>query len=137
MTEPLGQSQVLPYLRGLAKSGWSFDLVGFEPSDVPASSVEATVAELARSGITYHVTRRSGSHRLEVKLLEAARALARASRRAVGARPRIVHARGHLPAAVAGAMAALVPGARFVFDLRGLLGEEYLDAGHWRRDWLR
>src|SRR5689334_13652816 len=105
MTEPLGRSQVLPYLRGLAQSGWTFDLVGFEPSDVPAAVIEKTVAELAQSGIAYHVTRRSRSHRLQVKLVEAAQALARAWRRAAGSRPRIVHARGHLPAAVAGALA--------------------------------
>lgn len=32
MTDPLGQSQVLPYLTGLSKSGYRFKLVPFEPT---------------------------------------------------------------------------------------------------------
>jgi len=40
MTEPLGQSQVLPYLRGLARSGWSIDLVAFEEIDGARMGVE-------------------------------------------------------------------------------------------------
>src|SRR5262249_48764999 len=35
------------------------------------------------------------------------------------------------------AVSALVPRARFVFDCRGLLGDEYVDFGHWRRDSFR
>jgi glycosyltransferase involved in cell wall biosynthesis len=42
-----------------------------------------------------------------------------------------VHARNHVPAA----MALLVSGVTrrcLIFDLRGLMAEEYVDAGHWR-----
>jgi glycosyltransferase involved in cell wall biosynthesis len=62
-----------------------------------------------------------------VKVAEATRALAKALAR----RPRILHARSYLPAAVAQVASALSPGTRFLFDVRGLLGEEYVDAGHW------
>src|SRR5262249_11403063 len=48
-------------------------------------------------------------------------------------RPEIVHARGTLPAVVARALTLAVPGARLLFDCRGLVGEEYVDAGHWQR----
>src|SRR5690349_20125787 len=109
MTEPLGATQVLPYMRGLARSGWTFDLVGFEPADVAPALLGKTVSSLAQSGIAYHALRRSRSHRLEVKLAEAAQALARVAGRALSARLRIVHARGHLPAAVARVLCALVP----------------------------
>ena len=33
MTDPLGQSQVLPYIIGLTKAGYSFHLVSFEKPD--------------------------------------------------------------------------------------------------------
>ena len=33
MTDPLGQSQVLPYIIGLSKVGYSFHLVSFEKPD--------------------------------------------------------------------------------------------------------
>jgi glycosyltransferase involved in cell wall biosynthesis len=49
----------------------------------------------------------------------------------------VVHARSYLPGAVAKAVATLIPGARFVFDCRGLAGDEYLDFSHWTREDLR
>ena len=33
MTDPLGQSQVLPYLVGLSKKGFQFTLISFEKPD--------------------------------------------------------------------------------------------------------
>jgi glycosyltransferase involved in cell wall biosynthesis len=51
-------------------------------------------------------------------------------------RPKIVHARSYLPAAVADAIATLSPGTKMVFDVRGMLGDEYVDAGWWTQDRL-
>src|SRR5262249_42192605 len=116
---------------------WSFDVIAFESPDTPAARIEETAADLARFGISYHWMRRRSSHRLEHKIAEATRALVQLCTQALRRRPPILHARSHLPAAVARAAAAVIPGVRFLFDLRGLLGEEYVDAGHWRSNSLR
>jgi glycosyltransferase involved in cell wall biosynthesis len=139
MTEPLGQSQVLPYVRGLVQAGWDIDIVGFEPADADAQEIARTEAELRGLGVGYFWTRRSPSHALAVKVAESAGALLRLARRAVlpGRRPRIIHARSYLPGAVAQTLAAALPGARFLFDCRGLLGDEYLDAGLITRESFR
>jgi glycosyltransferase involved in cell wall biosynthesis len=137
MTEPLGQSQVLPYLRGLAQLGWNIDLVAFEPAAASDEKIRAMAARLGDEGIRYTWSRRRGSHHLAVKVADAAEALGRALARAAGARPQVVHARSYLPGAVAKLVATLVPGARFVFDCRGLAGDEYLDFAHWTADDLR
>jgi glycosyltransferase involved in cell wall biosynthesis len=131
MSEPLGQSQVLPYLRGLGRAGWGLDLVCFEPAGATDAELAAAAALMDAAGIGYHWARRSVSHSTAVKAFEASRAILLALRRAVQNGPRVVHARSYLPAAVADLVSSLVPGARFLFDVRGLLGEEYLDAGHW------
>jgi glycosyltransferase involved in cell wall biosynthesis len=137
MTEPLGQSQVLPYLRGLTAAGWSVDLVAFEPASASEDKIRALTASLGDQGIRYTWSRRRPTSALAVKVADAAEATARALARAVGARPRVVHARSYLPGAVAKAVATLVPGARFVFDCRGLAGDEYLDFSHWTREDVR
>jgi glycosyltransferase involved in cell wall biosynthesis len=137
MTEPLGQSQVLPYLRGLAQADWSIDLVAFEPASADEERIRALAASLAEQGIRYTWSRRRPTHRLVVKVADAAEAMGRALQRAAGGRPRVVHARSYLPGAVAKAVATLVPGARFVFDCRGLAGDEYLDFAHWTKEDLR
>ena len=33
MTDPLGQSQVIPYIEGLSKLGYQFTLISFEKTD--------------------------------------------------------------------------------------------------------
>src|SRR5688572_14419278 len=77
MTEPLGQSQVVPYVRGLVRAGWSIELVGFEPAAADEGAVARVTDELSRDGIRYLPARRSPSHAPLVKVLEAARALGR------------------------------------------------------------
>jgi glycosyltransferase involved in cell wall biosynthesis len=134
MTEPLGQSQVIPYVCGLVNAGWQMDIVSFEPAGTPPEEVERVTQDLEAAGVGYYPTRRSPSHALGVKLAEAGEAVARLLARAARGRPRIVHARSYLPAAVARMVSMLCPGSRFLFDIRGMLGEEYVDAGHWTRD---
>jgi glycosyltransferase involved in cell wall biosynthesis len=48
----------------------------------------------------------------------------------------LVHARSHVPAAMALMLKRLL-GCRFLFDIRGLLAEEYVDAGNWTRGGLK
>ena len=46
-----------------------------------------------------------------------------------------IHARNHVPAAMALIVKRLT-GCRMIFDLRGLMAEEYVDAGNWKRGGL-
>lgn len=131
MTEPLGQSQVLSYVRGLAAGGWEMEILAFEPASSTDAQIARVQQDLESQGIGYRWTRRSPSHLFPVKVYEFSQAALRLWTRALLRRPRVVHARSYLPGAVAGLVAALTPGARFLFDLRGLLGEEYVDSGHW------
>ncbi len=137
MTEPLGHSQVIPYVEGLARAGFSMEIAGFEPERATVDEIRAVEERLRAAGIGYFWSRRSASHALSVKMAEATRALTRLLARALVRRPRIVHARSYLPAAVAHLAASLSPGTRFLFDVRGLLGEEYVDAGHWSTESYR
>lgn len=137
MSEPLGRSQVVPYLQGLARAGWSIEVVAFEPAAAEEREISAASALLQADGIDYRWTRRSPAHGLGVKIAESMRAFAALVRSALRRRPRIVHARSYLPAAVARALAFVSPGTRFLFDCRGLLGDEYADFGIWPRDSFR
>ncbi len=47
----------------------------------------------------------------------------------------MVHARGHIPATIALALKRRF-GIKMIFDLRGLMAEEYVDAEHWREGGL-
>src|SRR5690349_20856012 len=54
MTDPLGQSQVIPYLVELSKSGLHFHLVSFEKKLRYEKEKQHIAALLNASGITWH-----------------------------------------------------------------------------------
>lgn len=137
MTEPLGQSQVLPYLRGLARGGYTIDLLACEPHGAGPERIVAMKARLAAEHIRYTPLIRRPSHSLMDKLRDSANLLYGAVRRIGLDKQTILHARGQLSAAVAGALRAALPGGRFIFDCRGLLADEYVDMGHWHPGEMR
>ncbi len=137
MTEPLGQSQVIPYLAGLARVGYRIEIVTFEPPEATCEAIDRVREQLGDHGIAYRWLRRKRVHDVGTKVLESSRALAELLGRALVQRPRIIHARSYLAGAVAKVAAAITPGSRFIFDCRGLLGDEYVDFGHWRRGSFR
>jgi len=136
MLEPLGRSQVLPYLVGLAQAGAKITIISFEKADSTDVEIETFQATLHARGLAWKPLRRDPSTQLMTKVFEAGRAVARAFEVSARDKPDIVHGRSYLPAAVADVMATALPGAKLLFDCRGMLGDEYVDAGHWTEDRL-
>jgi glycosyltransferase involved in cell wall biosynthesis len=134
MLENLGQSQVLPYLIGLGRRGVEIDLLSFELAGADESAIETLRSSLGPRGIRWTPLRRQRDPRLRVKLAESARGVMKALTTALARRPDVVHGRSYLPTAVCDVVATLVPRARLVFDCRGMLGNEYVDAGYWTED---
>ncbi len=134
MLEGLGQSQVLGYLRGLARRGIEFDLLSYELPTASDEAIEELRGSLAPLGIHWTPLRRRRDTRLRVKVAESSKGVAVAFARALARRPRIVHGRSYLPTAVSDIVASTLPNAKLLFDCRGMLGEEYVDVGHWTRD---
>jgi glycosyltransferase involved in cell wall biosynthesis len=130
LDEPLVQSQVLPYLRELVSGGVKVHLLTFEKDPQTAVQLAASRDQLASQGIVwsylpYH--KRPSIPATFYDLIRGALRIAGLVRRE---RIDVLHARAHIPMA----MALLV--RRFkrcatVFDLRGLIAEEYVDAGIW------
>ena len=131
MLENLGQAQVLPYVRGLAKRGVGFDLLSFELPDASQDRIEALRSELSRDGITWRPLTRKRDPRLRTKVMESSLGVWRALTAALARRPTVVHGRSYIPTAIADFVATTTPGARLLFDCRGMLGDEYVDAGYW------
>ena len=134
MLEPLGQSQVIPYVVGLSRRGFEIEIISFERQGSSQDDVSAMRRRLDADGVAWRPLVRRKSPRLSTKLTESAVGVAHALVAALRRGPRIVHARSYFPAAIADVVATVAPGARLLFDARGMLGDEYVDAGYWRRD---
>ena len=136
MLEGLGRSQVLPYLRGLAQRGVDVDLLSYELASARSEELAELRGALEGTGVNWTPMVRRRDTRLSVKVRESAYGAMRALLTSLSRQPDIVHGRSYLPTAVADLVATLVPRARLVFDCRGLLGDENVDAGHWTKDRL-
>lgn len=137
LTEPLGQSQVLPYLAGAARLGADVSIVSFEPASATRVDLER-VADFTRTAkMEWRSVTRSGAHDLRTKVAEAGRALTIATALAARRRPQIAHTRSYVFGPVIEAVATAVPRCKMLFDCRGLLADEYVDVGYWTEGDLR
>lgn len=129
LTDPLGQSQVLPYLERLAAEGYRVTVVSFEKP--AARGAEPAVRQrLAAAGIGWiprRYTKRPPVISTVLDILEMRRVARRAARRldAVAA-----HCRSYLPAMV-GHHLRRAMGLALVFDMRGFWADERVDGGIW------
>ncbi|HVG28815.1 MAG TPA: glycosyltransferase [Pyrinomonadaceae bacterium] len=141
MLDPLGQSQVIPYLRELSdECGVRFTLLSFErdAAYTPEGAARRGElrAQLSSHAIEWHTLRYHQRPSLPATVYDIG-AGARYAKRLVRENGiEMVHARSHVPAAMALALKKRL-GVKMIFDVRGLLAEEYADAGHWRAGELK
>ncbi|HEV2763817.1 MAG TPA: glycosyltransferase [Pyrinomonadaceae bacterium] len=141
MLDPLGQSQVIPYLRELSGAGVArFTLLSFERGAAFTPEGRARCAELERElashGIEWHRLRYHQRPSLPATAYDVWAGTRYAETLARRNGVELVHARSHVPATMALSLKKRL-GLKMIFDVRGLLAEEYADAGHWREGELK
>lgn len=133
ITEPLVQTQVVAYLRELVRRGFEIHLLTFEKVRLERSQELEIREELRRDGIRWHWLRYHSWPSLPATLYDivrgSAKALALCSRHGIP----VVHGRSDVGAAMGLAVKWLLR-AKLLFDVRGLLADEYVDGKHWASD---
>lgn len=136
MLDPLGQSQVIPYLRELGKRGVFFTLLSFERAAAFEAEGRARCAELrdrlATDNIDWHWLRYHQKPSLPATIYDVLSGIWYAAKLVRRNKIELVHARSHIPATIALALKKRFL-LKMIFDVRGLMGEEYVDAEHWSR----
>ena len=133
LLEPLGQTQALAYVEELS-SDYEFTIVSFEKlggTEEEAARISALEKRLRQSGIRWRRMRYHKRPSLPATAFDiamGARAAAQIVRRE-GAQ--LLHARGYVPAAMAWLVRRMC-GVPYIFDIRGLMAEEYVDGGIWQ-----
>ncbi len=136
ITEPLVENQVLTYLRALARRGVTIHLVTFERRAPSPDVQDETRCRLAAAGVHWHWRRYHGWPSLPATLYDVLIGTFAAFGLCLRHGIRLIHARSHVPAAM-GLPLRWVLGCRLLFDLRGLMAEEYADSGRWRPGGLK
>ncbi len=132
--DPLGASQVIPYLLGLARQQAGLTLLSFEkPNQWNQHPARVELQrQLIDHGIGWRPQRYHKRPRLPATLWDVFRGrhAVKAAVRQTGAR--LVHCRGDVAMAMA-RLAGLDRGVRLLYDVRGFFADERVEAGSWRR----
>jgi glycosyltransferase involved in cell wall biosynthesis len=134
LLEPLGQSQIAPYLRGLSKA-FALSLISFEKSSdrLESSAFSAQKEDCQRFCIRWIPLRfRATPRPLAPAFGLVQLAVVALQQCLTNHPPQLIHARSYVPAAIALLLHRLtrVP---FIFDMRALWPEELITAGYLRR----
>lgn len=131
--EPLVQTQVLPYLRQLADAGIRVHLLTFEPGlheDWSSDQLARKREQLATESISWSCLQYHKSPTMPATLYDIRAGARFAVRLARLEGIEVFHARAHVPMAMA-LWAQKFVHVKLIFDIRGLMAEEYRDAGIW------
>lgn len=130
LTDPLGRSQVLPYLIGLSRQGYRITILSLEKPDRYQRDAAAIRQICTAEGLIWEPLSYHRAPALLSSIYDAA-ALKRAARRLHRHMPfDIVHCRSYIPAAV-GLDLKRRFGVPFIFDMRGFWPDERVDGGSW------
>ena len=132
--DPLGSSQVVPYLLGLAAHGVTITLITFEKSSRwgQVAAREEMRRRLEASGIRWRQVRYHKRPRLTGTLWDIVAGSRAVTHEASRLGPTLVHCRGDV-ATVMARFARLPSKVRLLYDVRGFFSDERVEIGSWRR----
>jgi glycosyltransferase involved in cell wall biosynthesis len=130
MTDPLGQSQVLPYLKGLTAEGFKFHIISFEKEERFEPHRVHIQSICDESGIVWHPLNYTKKPPLLSTIYDVVRMHRLAYKLHKQNNFSIVHCRSYLSAMVGMAMKRKF-GVKFIFDMRGFWADERIEGGIW------
>ena len=134
LLEPLGQSQIVRYVEGLAAEGLHLNVLSFEKSRDLDNEERRNLLkeELESRGISWFPLRYHRHPRLLATAWDVANGIATGLKLVERYRPDVVHARSYV-AGLMGLAFKAAGRARFVFDMRGFWPEERVELGLFRQ----
>ena len=130
MTDPLGQSQVLPYLSGLSKEGYTFHLISFEKEERFEQHREHIQSICDAAGINWHPLSYTKKPPLLSTIYDVQRMKRLAHKLHKKHTFKITHCRSYIAALVGLGMKKKY-GTKFLFDMRGFWANERVDGKIW------
>ncbi len=134
LLDPLGQSQVLQYVAGLASSH-QMTLLTFEKREALRETVLVTdlKVQCRKAGVDWHHLNYHNSPNMPATLYDVMMGVRIGVRLAREANASVVHCRSYL-ASLMGLLIKRATGARHIFDMRGFWPDERVDGGIWQKD---
>ncbi len=130
LTDPLGQSQILPYLAGLSQFGFRFTIISCEKPNKFQANKEIIEAVCKKHAIEWHPISYTKKPPVVSTLYDISRIRKRAFQLAGRKNFRIVHCRSYI-SSIIGYELKRKKRIKYLFDMRGLWVNEQIDGGMW------
>jgi len=130
MTDPLGQSQVIPYLAGLSQRGYQFTIISCEKQNRFQANKEKIRALLEKHNIAWEPLIYHKKPPVVSTLYDLYSMRKVACRLHKKARFQIVHCRSYIPGLI-GMYMQKKYSIKFVFDMRGFWADERVEGNIW------
>jgi glycosyltransferase involved in cell wall biosynthesis len=131
MTDSLGQSQVLPYIREISKQGYKYTLISFEKEERYQKFHSNIQKSCDASNINWHPIKYAS----RVPILSTIWNIYRLKNKVFKIHKQssfdLFHSRSHVPSIVA-QMLQKQKNVPYVFDMRGFWADERVDGGVWK-----
>lgn len=131
MTDPLGQSQVLPYLIGLQKKGYNIRLISFEKPDRFAAYRTQIQTLCLENQLEWHPLKYTKSPPLLSTIWDVQQLKRKVQKLHAETPIDLVHCRSYITALV-GLRLKQKQNIPFLFDMRGFWADERVDGGIWK-----
>ncbi len=131
LTDPLGQSQILPYLIGIATNGFSITILSCEKKEPLLKEKQTVLSLISNLPITwqYIIYNETGSFITRFLYLKKLTRLTKKLH--IKNDFQLIHCRSYIPALI-GLRFKLKYNIPFVFDMRGFWADERIDGGIWK-----
>lgn len=133
LLDPLGSSQILPYLYGINDPLKSIIVISFEKDQRYKISYKELQNELLARNISWKPLQFTKGFGFLGKLWDFCKVYISAIKITLDKKIDVVHARGHVAAQVASFLKSLFK-VKFIFDFRGLWADERIDKEGWNLD---
>lgn len=131
MTDPLGQSQVLPYLVGLSKEGYQFTLISCEKEE-RFNKYKNTIKEICSdNNIDWRPIFYTKKPPVFSTVWDIIKLNIRAKKLHQRKQFHLIHCRSYIPSLIGLAFKQKY-GVKFIFDMRGFWADERVDGNLWK-----
>jgi glycosyltransferase involved in cell wall biosynthesis len=130
MTDPLGQSQVLPYISGLTKKGLTFHLISFEKKDLFEDKNEAIQIYCKENNIHWYPQIYTKNPPVISTLYDFHKFKKAAKKIIIEHEIKLVHCRSYISASVAYFIKKRRD-IKYIFDMRGFWVDERIEGTIW------
>lgn len=134
MTDPLGQSQVIPYLAGLSNAGYKITIFSFEKKERYKKQGDFIVKLLNKNGIEWKPLKYSKNPPVLSTIWDIFKLKWEVKKQLKTKKYTIIHCRSYITSLV-GYEVKKKFGIKFVFDMRGFWADERVEGNLWNQEY--